>query len=152
MCTFIYHTVQDPPLRELLLTIEVLIEVPLEILRRVIESEFLVHLINLLDLLLLQLEIAFEVGFDSALGLAFRQNSPPGCIRQFSISLRAMLAAIAVKEQLLTLSKYPRPELLALLICHTSCRSPPGLAHPLSCSSSGPCRRSGSGCRMENTA
>ena len=78
---YLRYIIPAPPPLALLLPVEILVKVPLEILRRVIEPDLLVHLINLLDILPLQLEVAFEVGLDPALGLAFRQNSSPMGIR-----------------------------------------------------------------------
>ena len=71
---------QTPSPRPLLLTVEVLVKVPLEILRRVIESHLLVHLVNLLDILVFQLEVAFEVGLDPAFGLRFREDTSSATI------------------------------------------------------------------------
>ena len=59
------------------LTIEVSVEIPTKPTRRIIEPHLLVQPINLLHILILQLKISLEVRRDSALGLAFRQNTPP---------------------------------------------------------------------------
>ncbi len=53
----------------LFLSIEVRKEVPAKVLRRVIEAHLLVHSINLLHVLGIQLEVSLQIRLDPAWGL-----------------------------------------------------------------------------------
>lgn len=56
------------------LPIEVGVELPSEVVRRIVEAHLLVDRVNLLDILGLELEIACKVVLDPALGLALGQH------------------------------------------------------------------------------
>ncbi len=60
-----------------LFAIQVSVEVPLEVLARVVESQLLVDAVDLLDILRFKFEVALEVLDDSAFGLALGKHASP---------------------------------------------------------------------------
>ena len=60
-----------------LLPIEVSVEIPPKIPRGIIKPQLLIQPINRLNILILQLKIALKIRLNPALGLAFRQYTPP---------------------------------------------------------------------------
>lgn len=60
--------------RHLLLSVEVAVEVPAERARWVVKAKLLVDRIDLLEVVRVQLEVSLQVGLDSALGLALRDD------------------------------------------------------------------------------
>ena len=67
------------------LTIQVSVEVPLEVRTRVVEAELLVYAVNFLDLFRLEFEVTFKVLLDPVFGFALWENATSRSINGQSV-------------------------------------------------------------------